>query len=111
MVVPLHDLDEEALTRILYEPKNALVKQFQKLFEMEGVGLSFTQDALKTIAAEALKRRSGARGLRAILEECLLDIMFELPSIKDVRECIINADVITKKAKPILIDQPTAKSA
>ena len=111
VVVPLHDLDEEALTRILYEPKNALVKQFQKLFEMEGVGLSFTQDALKTIAAEALKRRSGARGLRAILEECLLDIMFELPSIKDVRECIINADVITKKAKPILIDQPTAKSA
>jgi len=111
VIVALQDLDEAALTRILYEPKNALVKQFQKLFEMEGVALSFTEDAFKAIAAEALKRRSGARGLRTILEECLLDIMFELPSTKDVRECIINADVIMKKAKPIQIEQPTAKSA
>jgi len=111
VIVPLHDLSKEALARILYDPKNALVKQFQKLFEMEGVGLSFTQDALEAIAAEAFKRKSGARGLRAILEECLLDIMFELPSIREIRECIINADVIIKKAKPILIEEPTAKSA
>ena len=111
VIAPLHDLNEAALMRILNEPRNALIRQFQKLFEIEGVNLSFTEDALKAIAAEAFKRRSGARGLRAILEARLLDIMFELPSMKDLCECIINADVINNKAKPIFIYQPTAKSA
>jgi len=111
VIAPLHDLNEAALMRILNEPKNALIRQFQKLFEIEGVNLRFTEDALKAIAAEAIKRRSGARGLRAILEDRLLDIMFELPSMKDICECIINADVIMKKAKPIIIYQPAAKSA
>ena len=111
VIASLHDLNEAALIRILSEPRNALTRQFQKLFEMEGVNLKFTEDALKAIAAEAIKRKSGARGLRAILEARLLDIMFELPSMQDVHECIINADVIMKKVKPILIFQPTAKSA
>jgi len=111
VIAPLHDLNEAALMRILKEPKNALIRQFQKLFEIEGVNLKFTEDALKAIAAEAIKRRSGARGLRAILEDRLLDIMFEMPSMKDICECIINADVIMNKATPIIIYQPTAKSA
>ena len=108
---PLHDLNAKALIRILKEPRNALIRQYQKLFEMEGVNLSFTEDALETIAAEAIMRKSGARGLRAILEACLLDIMYELPSMKDVHECIITAEVVVVQGKPIVIYQPTAKSA
>ena len=85
--------------------------RYGKRVLFDEVNLKFTEDALKAIAAEAIKRRSGARGLRAILEDRLLDIMFELPSMKDICECIINADVIMNKAKPIIIYQPTAKSA
>jgi ATP-dependent Clp protease ATP-binding subunit ClpX len=78
---------------------------------MEGVNLRFTQDALKTIAAEAIRRKSGARGLRAILEACLLDVMFELPSMIGVREYVINADAVAGRTKPMVIYQPAAKSA
>jgi ATP-dependent Clp protease ATP-binding subunit ClpX len=111
IIAPLHELNEVALIQILKEPKNALIRQYQKLFEMEGVNLRFTQDALRTIAAEAIKRKSGARGLRAILETCMLDIMYELPSLENVCECVINEDAVLKDEKPILIFQPSAKSA
>jgi len=111
VIAPFHDLNEAALIRILTEPKNALIKQYQKLFEMEGAALRFTQDALKTIAAKAIQRKSGARGLRAILEACLLDVMFELPTMKGVREYVINADAVAGRTKPMVIYQPAAKSA
>lgn len=111
VIAPLHDLNAEVLIRILTEPRNALLKQYQKLFEMEGVNLRFTEDALKTIAAEAIRRKSGARGLRAILEACLIDIMFELPSMKGVHEYVINADAVAGRTKPMVIYQPAAKSA
>ena len=111
VIAPFHDLNEAALIRILTEPKNALIKQYQKLFEMEGVNLRFTKDALKTIATEALRRESGARGLRTILEACLLDTMFELPSMEGVREYVINADAVEGRNKPIAIYQQAAKSA
>ena len=111
VIAPLHELNEEALIQILTEPKNALIRQYQKLFEMEGVTLRFTQEATQTIAAKAIKRKSGARGLRAIIERCILDIMFELPDWENIAECIINDDVVTNKAKPILICEPTRKHA
>jgi ATP-dependent Clp protease ATP-binding subunit ClpX len=111
VIAPLHELNEAALTRILQEPKNALIRQYQKLFEIEGVGLRFTEDAIKAIAAEAVRRKSGARGLRAILEACLLDIMFELPSMKDVHEYVVNADVAEGRLQPMVIYRPTVKSA
>jgi ATP-dependent Clp protease ATP-binding subunit ClpX len=111
VIAPLHELKEEALIQILKEPKNALIRQYQKLFEMEGVNLKFTQEAIKRIAAEAIKRKSGARGLRAILETCMLDIMYELPAWENIAQCIINEDVVTNKAKPILIGEPTRKHA
>ena len=111
VIAPLHELNEEALIQILTEPKNALIRQYQKLFEMEGVNLRFTQEATQTIAAEAMKRKSGARGLRAIIEKCMLDIMFELPDWENIAQCIINEDVVTNKAKPILICEPTRKHA
>jgi ATP-dependent Clp protease ATP-binding subunit ClpX len=111
VIAPFHDLNEAALVRILKEPRNALIRQYQKLFEIEGVNLRFTEDALETIAAEAIKRKSGARGLRAILEACLLDVMFEMPSMKDVREYVINADAVAGRVKPIMIYQPAEKSA
>jgi ATP-dependent Clp protease ATP-binding subunit ClpX len=102
VIATLDELDEEALVRILKEPKNALVKQYQKLLEMDRVNLKFTDDALVAVAQEALKRKSGARGLRAILERAMLDLMYELPSLQNVRECLINADFIVKHAAPIL---------
>jgi ATP-dependent Clp protease ATP-binding subunit ClpX len=111
VIAPFHDLNTAALIRILTEPRNALLRQYQKLFEMEGVNLKFTEDALKTIAAEAIQRKSGARGLRVILEACLLDVMFELPSMKDIAEYVINADVVAGRIKPMVIYQSTAKSA
>jgi ATP-dependent Clp protease ATP-binding subunit ClpX len=111
VIAPFHDLNEAALVRILKEPRNALIRQYQKLFEIEGVNLRFTEGALKAIAAEAIQRMSGARGLRAILEACLLDVMFELPSMKDVHDCIIDAGVVAGRKKPITIYQAAAKSA
>lgn len=111
VIAPLHELNEEALIQILTKPKNALIRQYRKLFEMEEVSLRFTQDALKTIAAEAIKRKSGARGLRAIIETFMLDIMYELPTWENIAQCVINQDVVTNKARPILICEPTRKHA
>jgi ATP-dependent Clp protease ATP-binding subunit ClpX len=101
VIATLDELDEEALVRILTEPKNALVKQFQKLLEMDKVNLTFTRDALVAVAQEALKRKSGARGLRAILESAMLELMYELPSLKNVQECVLNQEFILKHAAPI----------
>jgi ATP-dependent Clp protease ATP-binding subunit ClpX len=103
VMATLSELDEEALMNILTEPKDAIIKQYQKLFQMEGVQLLFTDLALRAIAKEALKRKTGARGLRAILEECMLDIMFDLPTMEHVQECIISEEVIAQKQPPILV--------
>ena len=103
VIATLDELSEASLIRILTEPKNALIKQFAKLFEMEGVNLRLTDSALSAIAKEAQKRKSGARGLRAILESCLLDIMYEIPSVKNVKECVISEDVVLNKEEPILL--------
>lgn len=102
IVATMEELTIEALMDILIKPKNALVKQYQKLFSMEGIKLVFSHDAIESIAKEAIKRKSGARGLRAIMENVMLDIMYDLPSKKDVNECIINADVIFKHTEPLL---------
>ncbi|MEE4263909.1 MAG: ATP-dependent Clp protease ATP-binding subunit ClpX [Desulfobacteraceae bacterium] len=111
VIATLDELNEDALVRILTEPKNALLKQFKKLFEMEGVNLRLTDSALSAIAKEAQKRKSGARGLRAILESCMLDIMYELPSVENVKECVIGEDVVLNKEEPILLYEQTKKQA
>ena len=103
ILATLDELSLEALVRILTEPKNALVKQYKKLFELEGVELKFTDEALLAIAREAVKRKSGARGLRAIMESVMLDIMYEIPSTPGIRECIIGEEVITKGERPLLL--------
>ncbi len=103
IVSTLDELDEDALVRILCEPKNALVKQYQKLFEMENVSLKFTDGALVAVAKEALKRKTGARGLRSILENAMLDVMYDIPSQDRVREVVINEDVIFKGIQPLVI--------
>jgi len=99
----LSELDEDALVRILQEPKNALTKQYKKLFSLENVELTFTEDSLIAVAHEALRRRTGARGLRAILESVMLDLMYDIPDQKSVREVIVNEDVILRNDSPILI--------
>ncbi|NBT58445.1 ATP-dependent Clp protease ATP-binding subunit ClpX, partial [bacterium] len=111
VVATLDELDEGALIRILTEPKNALIKQYQKLFEYENVKLSFNEGAVKTIAKEALKSRTGARGLRTILEHSMLDLMYEVPSIPNLKECIVNEEVILKNGKPQLITQTEEEQA
>lgn len=100
VIATIDDLSEDALIKILTEPKNAIAKQFKKLFEMEGVELKLTDSALKAIAEKAVKRKTGARGLRTIMEEVLLDLMFDIPSMKDVQEVIIDDSVVTKKSTP-----------
>jgi ATP-dependent Clp protease ATP-binding subunit ClpX len=107
----LEELDEPALVRILVEPKNALLKQYQKLFEMEGVTLKFTDTALDAIAREAIRRKTGARGLRAIMEEIMLDVMYDLPSRDNIRECIISEEVVDRKKDPILVYESEAEWA
>jgi ATP-dependent Clp protease ATP-binding subunit ClpX len=109
IVVTLDALDELALRRILTEPRNALVRQFQKILNMDGVDLQFTKDALVAIATRAQGRKTGARGLRSILEETMLDVMYDLPSLQGVKKCIINKDVIEKKESPTLIYQEQKK--
>ena len=111
VIATLDELGEDTLIRILSEPKNALVRQFKKLFELEGVNLRFTDSALSAIANEALKRKSGARGLRAILETCMLDIMYEIPSVENVKECVISEDVVLNKEDPILLYEQSKKQA
>lgn len=103
IIVTLDALDEEALMRILTEPRNALVKQYQKLFELDGVTLEFKEDALRQVAQEAISRNTGARGLRAILEDIMLDTMFDIPSREDITKCVITREVISKKEEPILV--------
>ncbi|PLX82544.1 MAG: ATP-dependent Clp protease ATP-binding subunit ClpX [Desulfuromonas sp.] len=103
VVATLHELDEEALIEILKEPKNALVKQYQKLFDMEKVHLKFTDGALEAIARETLTRKTGARGLRSILENAMLDVMYDIPSQDRVKEVVINEDVIMQKSRPIVL--------
>jgi len=105
VVATLEELDEEALVRILTEPKNAITKQFRKLFEMEGVDLEFRPDALTAIARKAIKRKTGARGLRTIVESVLLDTMYELPSLENVSKVVVDESVIEHKSEPYLIYQ------
>jgi ATP-dependent Clp protease ATP-binding subunit ClpX len=111
VIATLDELSADSLVRILTEPKNALIKQYKKLFAMENVNLRLTDKALSAIAEEALRRKSGARGLRAILESCMLDIMYDIPSIDDVKECVIGEDVVLKKEDPILLYEQTKKHA
>ncbi|QQR88703.1 MAG: ATP-dependent Clp protease ATP-binding subunit ClpX [Myxococcales bacterium] len=111
VVATLHELDEDALIDILTTPKNALVKQFGKLFEMDGVKLKFAKGALRAVARESLKRNAGARGLRAILEGALLEIMFDVPSETGIKEVVVNSDVITKGDKPLIVYEKEAEMA
>jgi ATP-dependent Clp protease ATP-binding subunit ClpX len=103
IISTLEDLDVDSLVKILEEPKNSLTKQYAKLFEIEGVKLNFSKDALKAIAEKAILRKTGARGLRSIIEEVLLETMFDLPSIENVEEVVVNKEVILGKSKPLLI--------
>jgi len=105
VVVPLESLDEESLVRILIEPKNAITKQYQKLFELENVGLSFDPESLRAVARKALKRSTGARGLRAILETVMTDLMFDLPSRDDVREVVVTQECITEGSAPMVVTE------
>ena len=111
--VSLDLLDEDALVRILTEPKSAIVKQYQKLFEMDGVGLEFEPEALRLIAKRAIERETGARGLRAIMEDVVLDLMYDIPSEEDIELCRITKSVIEDGAEPELIrtDNPYPKKA
>jgi ATP-dependent Clp protease ATP-binding subunit ClpX len=111
VIATLHELNENALIDILTKPKNALVKQFSKLFEMDGVKLKFTHDALEAVAKEALNRAAGARGLRAILEHAMLDIMYDVPSRDGIKEVVVGQDVITKGEKPIIVYEKEAELA
>ena len=111
VVATLNELDEPALVEILKKPKNALVKQYQKLFEFESVKLKFTDGSLRAIAREAMERKSGARGLRAILENLMLDVMYEVPSIGHVKECIVSEEVVNQGKQPILVYENEAELA
>ncbi len=111
VIASLDELSEDALVEILVEPKNALVKQYQTMFSFENVKLRFTEDALRAIAREALRRKSGARGLRSIMEDIMLDIMYEIPSQPNIKECIINKEVVQKKEKPLILYEKETKSA
>ena len=109
VTVSLEDLDEEALVRILQEPRNALVRQYQKMFELEGVGLTFDPGALKEIAGRTFRRGTGARGLRAVMERIMRDVMFDLPSRGDVREVVVTPECATGKVPPLLVLRPEAR--
>ena len=111
IITHVDDLDEDDLVRILTEPKNALVRQYQKLFELDHVHLRFTPNALKSIAARAIERKTGARGLRNVMERTMLDIMFRLPSMPGVKECLINRAVIEKGKEPVLLYDESAEGA
>lgn len=103
VLVTLEELDSDALVKILTEPKNALIKQYKELFNMDGVDLEIDQEALEMIAKKAIERKTGARGLRSIIEEAMLDIMYEMPSREDIEKCVITKDVIDKKCEPTLV--------
>lgn len=111
VVAALDELDEPAFIKILTEPKNALMKQYQKLLSFDNVRLKFTEGALSAISKKAIKRKTGARGLRSILEEIMLDVMYEIPSQKGIRECLVTEETVAKKEKPILVYEKQAESA
>jgi ATP-dependent Clp protease ATP-binding subunit ClpX len=111
VIATLEDLDEEALVQILTEPKNALLKQYQRLFEMENVTLTFTDDALQAVARRAIQRKTGARGLRSIMEGILLDTMFDLPNLRGVEEVAINAEVVEGRARPLYVHSSEPREA
>ena len=111
IITSIGELNEKSLVKILTEPKNALVKQYQELFKIEGVKLHFSDEALEAMAKEAVKRKSGARGLRAIMEETMLDIMYEIPSKENVRECVVGEEVVLKNEAPILLYEQPKKQA
>ncbi len=111
VLTSVHNLDRDALIAILTEPKNALVRQYKRLFELDGVELEFTDDALEAIAGQAMQRRTGARGLRAILEEVLNSVMYELPSRGDVAKCVITAEVVREHVNPTLVPRDAATPA
>ena len=109
MIATLEDLDIDALVTILQEPKNALVKQYRKLFELEDVGLTFTDDALVAVAKKAIERKTGARGLRSIVENILLDTMFDLPDFEGVDEIVIDKDVVAGTKEPVKVIAKSSK--
>jgi ATP-dependent Clp protease ATP-binding subunit ClpX len=111
VIATLHELSEDALVDILTTPKNALVKQYQKLFEMDGVKVKFTQGALQAVARDALRRNAGARGLRAIMEASMLEIMYDVPSRSGIKEVVVNEDVINKGEKPLIVYEKEAELA
>ena len=111
VITSLTELTEDDLMRILQEPKNALVKQYQKMFELENVELKFTTNAMKALSAKAIKLETGARGLRSVMESIMLDIMYNLPSMKGVTECVINRSVVEEGKEPLILFKPEAKSA
>ena len=103
VLATLEDLDQDALVTILTQPKNALVKQYQRLFELEDTKLTFTDDALNAIAKRAIQRKTGARGLRSILEDILLDTMFDLPGLDEVTEVVVNEEAVSSETSPLMI--------
>jgi len=111
VITSIGELNEDSLVKILTEPKNALLKQYKELFKIDGIDLQFTDEALQAMAKEALKRKSGARGLRAIMEETMLEIMYELPSQENIKECIIGEEVVQDNEKPILLFEQNKKQA
>jgi len=111
IIATLNDLNEDALVQVMTEPKNALIKQYSTLFDMENVKLTVTEEALRAIAKKAIEKKTGARGLRAIMEGILLDLMFEIPDMKDVCEVIVNEKVVSDNAKPVLVKKKKKKSA
>ena len=111
IITSIGELNEKSLVKILTEPKNALVKQYQELFKIEDVKLQFSDEALEAMAKEAVQRKSGARGLRAIMEETMLDIMYEIPSKENVRECVVGEEVVLKNEAPILLYEQPKKQA
>ena len=109
--VSLEGLDEDALIRILKEPKNALVKQYQKLFELDDVKLTFEEDAIRAIAKQAFERKTGARGLRSIMEKVMMDVMFNIPSDDTIEECVITKEAVDGTSKPLVIHQAHMQKA
>jgi len=109
VIATLHDLEVDHLVQILQEPKNALLRQYTKMFELENVKLTFKKDAVITLAKEAIKRKTGARGLRSIIENSMLDIMYEIPSDPDISEVEISKETILQKAKPKLTKKPASR--
>jgi ATP-dependent Clp protease ATP-binding subunit ClpX len=111
----VHQLSREDLVTILTEPRNAIVKQFQKFFSFDGIELVFTDDALKAVADKAIQRETGARGLRSIIEEVLLEVQFELPSRRDVKKCVVTKETVERGLKPTLVteasDEDTGEQA